>query len=89
MDVEFLPDAKAVGHRFTELLARADSVDIVVAWAGNPRTGVQRLLWKARHKVRRRRIFSSVSASCRRVGVAAAFPLEARRILLSKRCERS
>ena len=53
MDVEFLPDAEAVGHRFTELLAKADSVDIVVAWAGNPRTGVQRLLWKARHKVRR------------------------------------
>jgi HKD family nuclease len=51
--VEFLADADKLRLRFTKLLATAETIDIAVAWAGNPRTGVQSLLWKARRKVRR------------------------------------
>lgn len=53
MNVRFLADPEALRPQFEDLLAKAKGVEVAVAWAGNPRAGVQQLLWQARHKVRR------------------------------------
>ena len=53
MRVEFFSDTQRLDQRFTELVSRADEIEIAVAWAGTPDDGPLDLLWKMRKKVKR------------------------------------
>jgi len=53
MQIEFIGDAQALGRRFSDLASRATRIEIAVAWAGSPNSGVQGVLWKVRSKISR------------------------------------
>ncbi len=53
MQVEFLADTEVLRRRFEALVRQAREIEVAVAWAGKPATGVESLLWKAKKKVRK------------------------------------
>src|SRR5688572_21059208 len=53
MQVEFFADTKVLRQRFEDLVSKAETIEVAVAWAGKPDTGVQGLLWRMKKKIRK------------------------------------